>query len=353
MRVLLLSKYARLGASSRLRSYQYLPFLQQNGVAVVVAPLFDDAYVQGLYARAVPKWRVLVGYLKRLWVIFSARSYDVIWVEKEAFPWLPAFFEISLLVQGIPIVVDYDDAVFHRYDIHHSRLVRFLLSQKIDRIMASADVVIAGSEYLIDRARSAGAKRIEKLPTVVDLGRYSKCPERHSPEELTIGWVGTPGTAAYLLPLVPVFKALRETCKVRVIAIGANNRPEFEGVIETVPWSEETEVALLSEADIGIMPLPDEPFERGKCGYKLIQYMAIGLPVVASPVGENLKIVRVGINGFLPESHSQWLESLVKLCSSPSLRRQMGTAGRGIVEKTYTLEATSARLLQILKGIVK
>lgn len=353
MRVLLLSKYARLGASSRLRSYQYLPFLHKNGVNVVVAPLFDDAYVQGLYARAVPKWRVLVGYLKRLLVIFRVSSYDVLWVEKEAFPWLPQFFEFLLLARGTPIVVDYDDAVFHRYDIHRSKVVRFLLGQKIDRIMSSADVVIAGSEYLINRARSAGAKRIEKIPTVVDLGRYAERPETNSHGVVTIGWIGTPGTAPYLLPLIPVFKALRETCRVRVMAIGANNRTEFEGVIETVPWSEATEVALLSEVDVGIMPLPDEPFERGKCGYKLIQYMVTGLPVVASPVGENSYIVRVGVNGFLPDDHSQWLESLAKLCNSPSLRKQMGIAGRSIVEKEYSLEAASVRLLQIFKEIAE
>lgn len=353
MRVLLLSKYDRLGASSRLRSYQYLSFLQQHGVTVEAAPLFDDTYVQGLYVRAVPRWRVLVGYLKRLCLLFRSRSYDVLWVEKEALPWLPAFFELPLLSRGTPIVVDYDDAVFHRYDIHRSGLVRFVLGQKIDRIMASSDVVIAGSEYLLDRARRAGARRIEKIPTVVDLIRYSSCSERHSPGEVTIGWIGTPGTAPYLLPLIPVFKALRETCRVRVLAIGANNRPEFDSVIETVPWSEATEVALLSEVDIGVMPLPDLPFERGKCGYKLVQYMASGKPVVASPVGENSLIVRSGVNGFLPNNGAEWLRHLSDLCQSKELRKRMGAAGREIVEKEYSLSVTAPRLLKILREVAR
>lgn len=351
MRVLLLSKYDRLGASSRLRSYQYMSFLEQHGVDVVAAPLFDDAYVQGLYNHALPRWRVLVGYLKRLWQLSRSRSYDVLWVEKEALPWLPAFFELSLLVRGTPIVVDYDDAVFHRYDIHRSWLVRFLLGQKIDRIMASSDVVIAGSEYLLDRARRASARHIKKIPTVVDLDRYSSCSERHSPGEVTIGWIGTPGTAPYLLPLISVFKTLRETCRVRVLAIGANNRPDFEGIIETVPWSEATEVTLLSEVDIGIMPLPDEPFERGKCGYKLIQYMASGKPVVASPVGENSHIVRSGVNGFLPNNGVEWLQHLSDLCQSEALRERMGAAGREIVEREYSLAVTAPRLLQILREV--
>lgn len=351
MRVLLLSKYDRLGASSRLRSYQYLSFLEQHGVIVVVAPLFDDAYVQGLYARTVPRWRVLVGYFKRLWLLFWLRSYDVLWVEKEALPWLPAVFELPLLLRGTPIVVDYDDAVFHRYDIHRSRLVRFLFGQKIDRIMSSADVVIAGSQYLIDRARRAGAKRIEKIPTVVDLDRYSSCSVRPLTGEVTIGWIGSPGTAPYLLPLITVFKALSETYRVRVMAIGAKNRPEFEGVIETVPWSETTEVALLSNIDIGIMPLPDEPFERGKCGYKLVQYMASGKPVLASPVGENSHIVRPGVNGYLPRNQAEWLKHLTELCESESLRKQMGAAGRELVEKEYASTVTAPSLLQIFNEV--
>jgi glycosyltransferase involved in cell wall biosynthesis len=353
MRVLLLSKYDRLGASSRLRSYQYLPYFNQHGVDVEVRPLFDDAYVRSLYKRKVSKWRVVLAYMQRLRHLFNARSYDLIWVEKEALPWFPAFLELFFIRRMAPLVVDYDDAVFHRYDTHRSALVRSVLGRKIDWIMAASDVVIAGSEYLVERAQLAGARRIEKLPTVVDLSRYSSLPIWRVENVLTIGWIGSPGTAHYLLPLIPAFRLLHKNFNVRVLAIGSNNRAEFDDLVEVLPWSEDTEAFLLAHIDIGIMPLRDEPFERGKCAYKLIQYMASGKPVVASPVGENVHVVRPGVNGFLASSQSEWLSALSNLCNDTTLRERCGQAGRAIVEETYSLTVTAPRFLGLIRSLAR
>tara|TARA_B100000989_G_scaffold103827_1_gene76076 strand:+ start:20344 stop:21414 length:1071 start_codon:yes stop_codon:yes gene_type:complete len=353
VRVLLMSKYDRMGASSRLRSYQYLPYLNQHGVDVEISPLFDDAYVKGLYIRKVSRLQVVLAYIQRLRQIFNVRSYDLIWVEKEVLPWLPAFLELLLLRRTRPLTVDYDDAVFHRYDKHRSALVRWVLGRKIDRIMAASDVVIAGSEYLVERARLAGARRIEKLPTVVDLHRYSLLPIRRIENVLTIGWIGSPGTAHYLLPLISVFRLLHENFTVRVVAIGAKNCAEFDDLIEVLPWSEDTEANLLSQIDIGIMPLPDEPFERGKCAYKLIQYMAASKPIVASPVGENVYVVRPGVNGFLATSESEWFSALSKLCNDAALCERFGQAGRDIADQMYSLSVTAPRLLRLFRSIIQ
>ncbi len=348
-----MSRYDRLGASSRLRSYQYLPYLNQHGVDVEISPLFDDAYVKGLYIRKVSRLQVVLAYIQRLRQIFNVRSYDLIWVEKEVLPWVPAFLELLLLRRTRPLVVDYDDAVFHRYDKHRSALVRWVLGRKIDWIMAASDVVIAGSEYLVERARLAGARRIEKLPTVVDLHRYSSPPIRRIENVLTIGWIGSPGTAHYLLPLISVFRLLHENFTVRVVAIGAKNCAEFDDLIEVLPWSEDTEATLLSQIDIGIMPLPDEPFERGKCAYKLIQYMAVSKPIVASPVGENVNVVRPGVNGFLATLESEWLSALSKLCNDAALRERFGQAGRDIADQMYSLSVTAPRLLGLFHSVIR
>lgn len=348
-----MSRYDRLGASSRLRSYQYLPYLNQHGVDVEISPLFDDAYVKGLYIRKVSRLQVVLAYIQRLRQIFNVRSYDLIWVEKEILPWVPAFLELLLLRRTRPLVVDYDDAVFHRYDKHRSALVRWVLGRKIDWIMAASDVVIAGSEYLVERARLAGARRIEKLPTVVDLHRYSSLPIRRIENVLTIGWIGSPGTAHYLLPLISVFRLLHENFTVRVVAIGAKNCAEFDDLIEVLPWSEDTEATLLSQIDIGIMPLPDEPFERGKCAYKLIQYMAVSKPIVASPVGENVNVVRPGVNGFLATLESEWLSALSKLCNDAALRERFGQAGRDIADQMYSLSVTAPRLLGLFHSVIR
>ena len=348
-----MSRYDRLGASSRLRSYQYLPYLNQHGVDVEISPLFDDAYVKGLYIRKVSRLQVVLAYIQRLRQIFNVRSYDLIWVEKEVLPWVPAFLELLLLRRTRPLVVDYDDAVFHRYDKHRSALVRWVLGRKIDWIMAASDVVIAGSEYLVERARLAGARRIEKLPTVVDLHRYSSLPIRRIENVLTIGWIGSPGTAHYLLPLISVFRLLHENFTVRVVAIGAKNCAEFDDLIEVLPWSEDTEATLLSQIDIGIMPLPDEPFERGKCAYKLIQYMAVSKPIVASPVGENVNVVRPGVNGFLATLESEWLSALSKLCNDAALRERFGQAGHDIADQMYSLSVTAPRLLGLFHSVIR
>jgi glycosyltransferase involved in cell wall biosynthesis len=347
MKVLLLSRYGAMGASSRVRFLQYVPYFKAQGVNVSVVPLFSDAYVRALYEGG-SRWReVVAGYIRRIGALLHVRRFDVVIVEKELFPFLPAFAERLLRVSGVPYVVDYDDALFHRYDLHSSKLVRGVLGRKIDAVMRHAAVVVAGNDYLAERARQAGARRVELIPTVVDTHRYQ--PRQAPPNETpVIGWIGTPNTSRYLQPLLPVFEALQARMPVRVLAVGA--RPEdFAGTpVETLPWSEETEVESIQQFDIGIMPLADSPWERGKCGYKLIQCMACGVPVVASPVGVNTVIVNPGKNGLLARD-DEWDEHLTTLLQDPELRRSFGAEGRKDVENWYSLEVQAPRLLNAIR----
>lgn len=349
MRLLMLPRYDRLGASSRLRMLQYVPQLQAQGFEVDVAPLLDDGYVSDLYAGRVSVAKVARAYLRRLRQIFTARHYDVVWVEKELWPWLPAPLELMGLPASTPVVADYDDAVFHRYDQHRSGIVRHLLGRKIDAVMRRADRVTAGNEYLAAHARTAGSPNVDWLPTVVDLECYPVHTQKSDTQEVVIGWIGSPATADYLQMLVPVLLELGYHHRIRCLAIGA--RPDqVQGTpFEAVEWHEVQEVALLGELDIGVMPLPDAPWERGKCGYKLIQYMACGLPVVASPVGVNDVIVTAGENGFLASNAEEWIDALQQLIADPELRNRMGRAGRRKVEDVYSLQAQAPRLAKILR----
>lgn len=248
------------------------------------------------------------------------------------------------------MIVDYDDAVFHYYDKHRLSLVRRSLGKKIDTVMRRADMVLAGNDYLASRARQAGARRIELLPTVVDLTRYEIKPYVLG-SRLTIGWIGTPKTTHYLRLITPVLQALVASHGVRVIAVGGD-QSQLGGIpVESISWSEASEVANIQQFDIGIMPLPDEPFERGKCGYKLIQYMACGKPVVASPVGVNSVIVRHGVEGFLATSEAEWINAIRTLCDDPTLRQRMGVAGRQRVESGYSLQAAAPRIEQLLRAV--
>lgn len=350
MNVLLLSRYGRLGASSRVRSYQYLDYLKTEGVQVTAEALLDDEYLKGLYANRRPNAaRLLSSYVHRIGSLLQSTTYDLVWIEKEIFPWLPAWPEWLLNVLSVRYIVDYDDAIFHRYDQHANPVVRAILGKKIDAVMRRARLVTVGNEYLADRARLAGAARVEYLPTVVDLERYSV--KAHQQDgRFTIGWIGSPSTQKYVKLIQPALAKICEKSDVAVTLVGAGQM-EIESVnLRVMPWDERCEVSDIQSFDVGIMPLPDEPWERGKCGYKLIQYMASGVPVVASPVGVNQKIIVHGENGFLAQTTDEWLNALQSLYRDPVLRRKLGDAGRKLVEDRYSLQVTAPRLCSLLRS---
>lgn len=354
MQVLLLTRYERLGSSSRVRFYQYLPYLTARGMKIVSAPFFDDHYVHNLYSGSRTSIQaVLWAYLKRLSVLARSTSFDLVWVEKELFPWMPAWFEALFRTLKIPYVVDYDDAIFHRYDRHGSFLVRALLGRKIDRVMRHANMVITGNDYLAERAIKAGAENVQYLPSVVDVSQYTM-KEPVSNSIFRIGWIGAPVTASYLDLIRDAIELLSQESKVHLVLIGAGSIQPFPNVsMEVLPWSEDIERRLSQKFDVGIMPLVDGPFERGKCGYKLIQYMASSLPVVASPVGVNQQIVEPQVNGYLANSSTEWLVALRELRDSVEKRKMMGQAGRQKAEQMYNLQVTAPRLLNLLSSLTK
>jgi len=356
-RVLLLARYGALGASSRVRSLQYLPHLARARIDVDVEPLFDDDYVARLYdGRRMRLGAVAASYARRALALFASRRYDVVWVEKELLPWLPAWADLALLARGLRaprLLLDYDDAVFHRYDRHSRGLVRRALGGKIDALMRAADVVVVGNRYLGERAHAAGARRVELLPTVVDTERYLPA-ERAPGAPFTFGWIGTPRTAAYLRPIAQALAEAAAAACARILLIGA--APDTlagAAAVERRAWSEAGEVRDLQELDAGLMPLPDAPFERGKCGYKLVQYMACGLPVVASPVGINAELVTHEENGLLAETPAEWKAALLRLAGDPALRARLGAAGRRRVEESCSLAAAGPRLAALLRELAE
>ncbi|WP_266157813.1 glycosyltransferase [Dyella silvatica] len=268
-------------------------------------------------------------YWRRLTQLLRADRHSVMWVEAELFPYLPYWLESMLSRSGIPFVAEYDDALFHNYDLSSSSLIRRLLGKKIDMVMRHASCVIAGNRYLAARAGQAAAQRIEIIPTAVDHRRYVAVTHRDRAQPV-IGWIGSPATQKYLLD---IRAALAQVCS------------------RHHAWSEDSEAATIALMDIGIMPLIDGPWERGKCGYKLIQYMACGLPVVASPVGVNADIVRAGDNGYLAADNAAWEDALNRLLTDASLRQRMGSAGRERVEREYSIVAQAPHLASVLHSL--
>nr|WP_281415450.1 glycosyltransferase family 4 protein [Pelotalea chapellei] len=216
--------------------------------------------------------------------------------------------------------------------------------------MADARLVVAGNSYLAQRAREVGAK-VEIVPTLIDLDRYSaKNISSDEVDLLKIVWVGSPSTIRYLKLLYKPLVELSRQFVFKLRVIGADTFA-IEGVnVECVPWSEATEAASIRECDVGVMPLLDSPWERGKCGYKLIQYMACGLPVVASPVGVNSEIVNNGQNGYLADTDGAWVDALGALLGDAVLRQQMGAAGRKRVEDDYCIQQVAPRMIGLLRA---
>jgi glycosyltransferase involved in cell wall biosynthesis len=352
MRILALTRYDTLGASSRVRFYQYLPYLAEGGIEIETSVFLSNAYLAALYQRRGRRLRhIAMAFFRRLPALCKARRFDLLWIEKELFPWLPALAETLLKRLGVPYVADYDDAVFHNYDRHRNPLFRALLGRKIDQVMRHAAIVVAGNPYLAERAWEAGARRVEIIPSVIDLNRYPEpkfSRPRNPSEPVRIGWIGTPSTATFLRPVRVPLQRVADAPDLRLVLIGAGDTDTGISGAERLAWSEEREYELLDKLDVGIMPLADLPWERGKCGYKLIQYLACGKPVIASPVGVNAEIVEPGVNGFLAASDGEWTEAIETLASDAALRERMGRAAREKAVRGYSLQSQLPRLREIL-----
>ena len=353
--ILFLTRFTRKCAGSRLRTYQYIDYFQSEryDFHFKEKSLLNDQYLENLFSKKNKPWfSVIRTYLSRLFfLLVSQRQYDLIWIETEIFPYCPAWIEL-LLLKNKKFVLNYDDAVFHIYDNHKNYLIRLILGKKIDRLMGNANLIIAGNEYLKQRAVSACAKNIQIIPTVVDLDRYYITDRNYMNDHDSvpiIGWIGTAITQKFLKIIETALAEVFCIKKFKLIIIGVNENFKLSGFdYEILPWSENTEIEYLNQIDIGVMPLLDQPFERGKCGYKLIQYMALAKPVIASPVGVNLEIVQHEKNGFLASSSKEWVDAILFLLNNPEKRKSMGAESRKIVEANFSLKKYAPILFQLL-----
>jgi len=338
MKILILSRYSRMGASSRLRTLQYIPLWESAGIQCDSHSLLNDQYLTEMYSgKHISKRNLLRCYLSMSLCLTKVRKYDLIVIEKEIYPYLPPIGIWVLSLMKVPFIVDYDDAIFHNYDLHPLRPVRWLMGRKIANIMRRASSVVCGNEYLAEYARKAGAKRVVIIPTVIDIRRYQEAGYRQG-GPLVIGWIGSPFTLKYVRALRPVLQDLCSRYDARLRLIGAGSGIGLDDMEQVISWSEDTEVRDICGFDIGIMPLEESLWERGKCGYKLIQYMGCGLPVVGSPVGINNEIIQEGVNGFKPGDAAGWSKALENLLTDETLRREMGRRGRSIAEERFTLD---------------
>jgi glycosyltransferase involved in cell wall biosynthesis len=277
----------------------------------------------------------------------SLGEYDIFYIHRRLFSPL----EFSYIRRKArKIVFDFDDAIMYRSSTSNkpyssSRRLKFAY------VMKRVDFVIAGNEFLKSEVLPYNDK-VEVIPTSIDLSQYRTKDEYHAGDLITIGWLGSSSTLKYLKKLLPTFEDLYQQYPHFQLKIVCDQFMDGVHVpIIKKKWTSEEEEADLKSFDIGVMPLTDDLWTRGKCGLKILQYFGVGVPVVCTPVGVNREIVEDGINGFWAEDEDQWKKKLLRLIREEGLRKAMGTRGRKKVEQGYSLAVNAPRLLNILKQI--
>lgn len=345
MKVLFLTTGTEVMASSRVRVYQYLPYLEKAGIHYLVIPTSSIPVRRtkfGILRSFERKFNSGIKYSKL--ILFSIIC-DVVFIQKVLPPiWLQNL--IKLLNKNI--VFDFDDALYASHQTSISTNLNIIRKRLINIIRISKYLVILKNED-IKKFTSQFNKNILTITGPMDCQRYFPRGKKKG-KDIVIGWIGHPLNTPYLKPLFNVFRKIsKKYPNVIIELIGTFNLVVEDVNIKFKKWSLDTEVRDLQNFDIGIMPLSDDEWSRGKGGYKLLQYMAVGIPCVASPIGINSQLIKEGINGYFANSDDQWYEKLEILIEDEKLRKLIGRNGRGIVEEQYSLKMSAPKLIKLIK----
>ena len=354
MRILFLTKYTWAGPSSRYRTYQYFPLFEAAGISCVASPFFNDTYLNIIYGR---KGKIHLIYLlpfyffRRILMLFSINKYNLIVIEKELIPYFFPIFEKILFILKKKYFLDFDDAIFHNYDKSGSFLIKLLFKNKIPTIIKYAEGICAGNTYLADFAKNFNKKVIE-IPTSVDTNKYSVV-KKYNSVKFTIGWIGSKSTSIYLENIIDLLIDFAEKNKniiIKLIGFYSTKNVNILPNIKIIEWNEISEIDELSTFDVGIMPLNNNYFEKGKCGFKLIQYMACSIPTISTPLQANVNID--GGNGNLFASNEyEWYSCLEKIYFQREKYFLIGMKNRKRVEENYSIKNNHLKYLEMYKKI--
>jgi glycosyltransferase involved in cell wall biosynthesis len=343
MKILFFTKYSECGPSSRYRVFKYIPFYESLGIKCGVSVLLSDWYFDpsNNFLKYI---KILGSYFRRFFIIMSSWKYDIIYIEYELFPYLPSVVEKLFKFLKVKYIVEYDDAVFHNYNS----------SRKIDNVIKNATYVITGSPYLTDYVLRLNSNVIE-IPTSLNLSSYSTITNNFHNDIFTIGWIGSKSTSVNVVNLVSVFWELKELIPYRINLIGFDKSlyHYFEGLnVNFIEWNSATEINEIMKFDVGIMPLEINQFNKGKCGFKLIQYMACGKPTISTPLEANLKVNRGGENLFAIDNEA-WLNSFLKIYYNDSFYKEVGRNNYHTFKSYYTIEQNYKYYYRVFLDVMK
>lgn len=345
--------YPRRSPSQRFRYEQFIPTLEKEGIQCHLKWIINKEDEQGFYKGSIiDKLFVFIKSTFRLIkIVMSPEKYDRIFIQREAYFLGTTFFEF-LLSKKAPIVYDFDDSIWLPNISESNKKFSFLKNPyKTKQIIKLASNVIAGNQFLADYALKYNPN-VTMIPTCVDTQKFKPVERIASHDKVIIGWSGSHTT-------IPHFELLLSTLQKIKIKFGDQidflviGDPHFYFPalnIRGIAWTESSEVYSLSKIDIGIMPLPNDEWSMGKCGFKGIQYMSMGIPTIMSTVGVNTEIIQNEINGFLASNEDEWLQKLTLLIENPDLREKIGKAGRKTVVEKYSIEANKESYLNVVRS---
>lgn len=335
----------------RFRYEMYLDKLSESNISYEIVPFLDDKTNSVLFRDGHVFRKILGvvrGFIFRMLLVFKTINFDFIYIYREATPIGPPFFEwITGKLLGKKIIYDFDDSIFLPVKSRKNKLISAVkLPSKVKSICRWSHLVSCGNSYLADFAKNYNSNVIV-MPTIVDTEFGHNKLKRHSGKAKNIGWTGSHSTNYLLNLILPVIEKLQAKHDIQFIVI-SSTYPEIDGLnVNFVKWSLENEIDELSKIDIGVMPLFDDDWTKGKCGFKAIQYAALGIPSVVSPVGVNSKIVHHSNNGFLADNLCEWEEYLEMLIVNPDLRNEMGEKGRMLIVNDYSKVSTINKFISL------
>lgn len=355
--VLFLPKYSAKGPSSRYRIYSYLPYYEQADIDFQVKPLFDDWYLEnvwGHYSKIKILHKIIWAYFCRIFIILTVSTNTIVYIGADLLPFFPPIMEIYLSLRGVKYIVELDDAIFHNYDQNRSSFVRMVLGKKFHTVLKKASVVICGCSYLADYAKKWNSDTYI-IPTSIDARKYENAILENRKETLVVGWIGSSYTSISIKQVVTAIKKLQSSIDFEFHLIGFDKilEPILKGCnYKIIQWSEAKEVEYMSRFTIGIMPLEDTPFSRGKCAFKLVQYMAMGIPTVSTPLQSNIDIDK-GCGNFFANNNEEWYDKMYILLKNRDLRDSIGKNNKKVAMEYYTFQATNQKKIDIIKSLVK
>jgi glycosyltransferase involved in cell wall biosynthesis len=340
--------------SQRFRFEQYFDLLKKNGVEFSVDSFWSLAAWKILYKSgnglAKTIW-LKFGFLRRLWHVLKALNYDRVFIHRECAPIGPPVFEFLLAkVFRKKIIYDFDDAIWLPNTSAENKLASWIkFSGKVKSICRWSYHVSCGNAWLADFVEQYNS-RVTINPTTIDTASWhnpSLYPSRKPNKKIVIGWTGTHSTLPYLNDLIPVLQSIEKKFSI-IIRIISNKNPELPlQHVEFIPWKKESEIQDLLSFDIGVMPLTDDVWAKGKCGFKALQYMALEIPCIVSPVGVNTSIVQHEQNGFLCQARDEWESALILLIENSETRKKIGKVGRQTVVERFSVASNSSTFFSL------